>query len=138
MFNDSKRIQILKNLVELDGIGETQTDSIDSFFSNKKNVEITLNLINQLSIGNYFSKKKGGKFSNKKLMFTGSFNNMSRSEAKSIAEDNGGKVLGSISKKLDLLVVGNTKPTKRKIDQAKALKIKIVTESDWNKMLNDS
>ena len=39
-------------------------------------------------------------------------------------------MLGSISKKLDLLVVGNTKPTKRKIDQAKALKIKIVTERD--------
>ncbi len=138
LFSNSKRIQILKNLVELDGIGETQTDSIDSFFSNKKNVEITLNLINQLSIGNYFSKKKGGKFSNKKMMFTGSFNNMSRSEAKSIAEDNGGKVLGSVSKKLDFLVVGNTKPTKRKIDQAKALKIKIVTENDWNKMLNNS
>ena len=71
-------------------------------------------------------------------MFTGSFNNMSRSEAKSIAEDNGGKLLGSVSKKLDFLVVGNTKPTKRKIDQAKALKIKIVTENDWNKMLNNS
>ena len=51
-----------------------------AFFQTKKNVEITLNLINQLSIENYFSKKKGGKFSNKKLMFTGSFNNMSRSE----------------------------------------------------------
>ena len=47
---------------------------------------------------------------------------MSRSEAKSIAENNGGKVLGSISKKLDLLVVGETKPTKKKIDQAKNLK----------------
>ena len=35
-----------------------------------------------------------------KLMFTGGFQNMSRSEAKSIAENNGGKVLGSISKKL--------------------------------------
>ena len=46
---------------------------------------------------------------------------MSRSEAKSITENNGGKVLGSISKKLDILVVGETKPTKRKIDQAKKL-----------------
>ena len=61
---------------------------------------------------------------------------MSRSEAKSIAERNGGKVLGSISKKLDYLIVGDSKPTKRKIDQAKSLKIKIVTEKDWNKILN--
>ena len=38
-------------------------------------------------------------FLKKKLMFTGGFKNMSRSEAKAIAENNGGKVLGSISKK---------------------------------------
>ena len=61
---------------------------------------------------------------------------MSRSEAKSIAENNGGKVLGSISKKLDFLIVGNSKPTKRKIDQAKKLDIKIITEKEWNKILN--
>ena len=62
---------------------------------------------------------------------------MSRSEAKSIAENNGGKVLGSISKKLDFLVVGNSNPTKKKIDQAKELKIKIIYETDWNKILNN-
>ena len=39
---------------------------------------------------------------------------MSRSEAKSIAENNGGKVLGSMSKKLDILIVGDSKPTKKK------------------------
>ena len=46
----------------------------------------------------------------------------------------GGKVLGSISKKLDLLVVGDTKPTKRKVDQAKILKIKIISEKEWDKI----
>ena len=61
---------------------------------------------------------------------------MSRSEAKAVAENNGGKVLGTISKKLDFLVVGETKPTKKKIDQAKELKIKIITEKDWEKILN--
>ena len=61
---------------------------------------------------------------------------MSRSEAKTIAENNGGKVLGSISKKLDFLVVGNSKPTKRKVDQAKKLNIKIMLEKDWNEILN--
>ena len=53
---------------------------------------------------------------------------MSRSEAKSIAENNGGKVLGSISKKLDLLVIGELKPTRRKIDQAKKYGIQIINE----------
>ena len=69
-------------------------------------------------------------------MFTGGFKNMSRSEAKAIVESNGGKVLGSISKKLDILVVGASKPTKKKIDQAKKLNIKIIFEKDWNRILN--
>ena len=46
-------------------------------------------------------------------MFTGGFKNMSRSEAKLIAENNGGKVLGSISKKLDFLVVGEFQTDKK-------------------------
>ena len=70
------------------------------------------------------------------MMFTGGFQNMSRSEAKAIAEKHGGKVLGSISKKLDFLIVGNSKPTKKKIDQAKKIKIKIILEKEWNKILN--
>ena len=61
---------------------------------------------------------------------------MSRSEAKTIVEKNGGKVLGTISKKLDYLIVGNSKPTKRKIDQAKQLNIKIIFEKEWDKILN--
>ena len=136
LFDNKKRLSILKNLVELDGIGGTQTDAIENFFSNKINTKITYNLINQLIIKNYSQTNKDGKFSNKKLMFTGGFQNMSRSEAKLIAENNGGKVLGSMSKKLDILIVGNSKPTKKKVDQARALKIKIINEKEWNEILN--
>ena len=46
-------------------------------------------------------------------MFTGGFQKMSRSEAKSIAENNGGKVWALMSNKLDILVVGDSKPTKK-------------------------
>ena len=70
-------------------------------------------------------------------MFTGGFKNMSRSEAKSIAENNGGKVLGTVSKKLDYLIVGDSKPTKKKVNQAKDLNIKIIFEKEWNKILNN-
>ena len=136
LFEKKNRSVILNNLIELDGIGETQIKAIENFFSNLKNINITLNLINELDINNYLIKNENGKFSNKRLMFTGGFQNMSRSEAKSIAENNGAKVLGSISKKLDLLIVGDSKPTKKKIDQAKLLKIEIVTEKEWNKILN--
>ena len=136
LFDKGKISQILINLKELDGIGETQIESIENFFSNQMNAKITKSLINQLTIKNYSRKNISGKFSNKKIMFTGGFDNMSRSEAKSLAESNGGKVLGSVTKKLDILVVGNSKPTKKKIDQAKELKIQIITEKEWNKMLN--
>ena len=136
LFQLKSRKNILANLVDIDGIGKTQIDSIDSFFFNQTNIKIVQELIKKLNIKNYTSKSINGKFSKKKLMFTGGFQNMSRSEAKEIAENNGGKVLGSISKKLDFLIVGNTKPTKKKIDQAKELKIKIILEKDWIKILD--
>ena len=69
-------------------------------------------------------------------MVTGGFEKMSRSEAKSLVETNGGKVLSSISKKLDILVIGNSKPTKNKIDNARKMNIKILKETDWYKILN--
>ena len=92
----------------------------------KQILKIVQELIEKLNIKNYITKSNNGKFSKKKLMFTGGFQNMSRSEAKAIAENNGGKVLGSISKKLDFLIVGSNKPTKKKIDQAKELKLKCI------------
>ena len=136
LFDEKKRKQILINLVDLDGIGETQVNSIDNFFSNERNTQILKNLIDELKIQNIKAKNTTGKFSNKKIMFTGGFQNMSRSEAKSLAENNGGKVLGSISKKLDFLVVGNSKPTKKKIEQAKKLNIQIIAEKEWQKILD--
>ena len=136
LFDTSNRKKILINLADLDGIGETQIQSINNFFLNESNTKIIAKLINKLNIKNYSVQGIDGKFSDKKFMFTGGFQKMSRSEAKTIVENNGGKVLGSVSKKLDFLVVGESKPTKKKIDQAKKLNIKIVTEKDWNKILN--
>ena len=134
--NEKKRNKILKNLSNLDGIGATQIKSIEKFFISKKNVEVVESLIQVLNIKNHQNLNKKGKFSNRNLMFTGGFEKISRSEAKVLAEDNGGKVLGAISKKLDILVVGKSKPTKKKIDKAKELKIKVINETDWYKLLN--
>ena len=136
LFNQKKAKEVLNNLKDLDGIGETQIKSIQIFFSNLKNVEVVKSLINVLEIKNYQNKNKKGKFSNKNIMFTGGFEKISRSEAKVLTEDNGGKVLGTISKKLDILVVGNSKPTKKKIDKAKELNVEIINEKNWYKILN--
>ncbi len=136
LFNNTKRKEILNNLADLDGIGGTQIESIESFFINKKNVEVVKSLIEVLAIKNFKTLNKKGKFSNKNLMFTGGFEKISRSEAKALTEDNGGKVVGAVSKKLNILVVGESKPTKKKIDKAKELKIQIISEKDWYKLLN--
>ena len=72
----------------------------------------------------------------KNIMFTGGFEKISRSEAKALTEENGGKVLASVSKKLSILVVGNSKPTKKKIEKAKSLNIKVLNEDQWYKLLN--
>ena len=60
---------------------------------------------------------------------------MSRAEAKSIIEKNSGTTLTSISKNLNYLVIGD-KPTKRKIDEAKNLGIKIISQDQLKKLLN--
>ena len=136
LFIQTKRKKILNNLIDLNGIGLTQIKSIESFFSNQKNTEVVKSLIQVLNVKNFKNLNRKGKFSNKNLMFTGGFKKISRSEAKALTEENGGKVLGTISKKLDMLIVGESKPTKKKIEKAKALNIKVIYENDWYKLLN--
>jgi DNA ligase (NAD+) len=68
-------------------------------------------------------------------MFTGKLLNISRSEAKNLIEKNSGSLVSNVSKRLDFLIIGE-KPTKRKVESAKELKIKIITQSEWLKMLN--
>ena len=78
-------------------------------------------------------KKKEGIFFNKILMFTGKLNNISRAEAKSIVENNGGKIVSNVSKKLDYLITGE-KPTSRKVKMANDLKVKILNQIDFEKI----
>ena len=136
LFNENKRKKILENLIDLDGIGGIQIDSINNFFINKTNIDILKKLIDKLNVKKHEIKNKKGKFTNKTIMFTGGFEKMSRSEAKSLVENNGGKVLGTVSKKLNYLVIGSSKPTKKKIEKAKDLNIKILEEKEWYKILN--
>ena len=126
---------LIEDLLELDGIGETQINSLKNFFLNKTNKRVFEELIKNLSISDFIIQSKG-KFINKTFMFTGGMEKMSRSEAKQIVESEGGKVLGSPSKKLDYLVAGDSKPTVKKINQAKDLGIKILKEKDWYKLIN--
>jgi len=70
-------------------------------------------------------------------MFTGKLTGMSRAEAKSLIEKNSGTIISNVSKKLDYLIIGE-KPTKRKVEAAKELKIKIIDQSELYKLLDKS
>ena len=76
-----------------------------------------------------------GLLKDKSFLVTGKLNNISRAEVKSLIEENSGTTVSSVSKKLNYLITGE-KPTKKKIESAKALKIKIIDQDEFLKMLN--
>ena len=124
-----------EELLNIDGIGETQIDSIKNFFSNTTNLKVIRELEKTLNILNAVEMRKDGLLANKTFMLTGKLDGMSRAEAKSVIELNSGSIVSNVSKKLDYLIIGE-KPTKRKIDTAKELKVKILTQEEWSRMLN--
>ena len=124
-----------KDLLNIDGIGETQINSIKNFFENKINIKIIKELNEILKIQKNAEIKKGGILADKSFLLTGKLDGMSRAEAKSLIEQNSGSIISNVSKKLDYLIIGE-KPTKRKVDAAKELKIKILDQRDFLKILN--
>ena len=135
LFNKEKRKKILNYLLELDSIGETQVNALETFFSSSTNLNVVSNLVKELKVTD-FKTSKSGIFSGKTIMFTGGLSKMSRSEAKALVEKEGGKILGTTSQKLDYLIAGDSKPTQKKIEKAKQLNIKILDENGWYGLLN--
>jgi DNA ligase (NAD+) len=137
-FSNFKELSIKKNyndLLNVDKIGETQVSSIKSFFSNKINNEVVEELSKELSIKNALIERKNGLLKNHTFMITGKLSGISRAEVKSLIEENSGSTVSSVTKKLDYLIIGD-KSTKRKIEIAKQLRIKIIDQSQFLKMLN--
>jgi len=122
-------------LKNIDGIGDTQIKSIVNFFLNKTNQKFLNELKKILEIKDAIQLSQSGLLKNKTFMFTGKLQDMSRAEAKSIIEENSGKIISNVNKKLDYLIIGE-KPTTKKINLAKELNIKIITQKEWLKMLN--
>ena len=125
----------MNDLVNIDGIGETQIKSIKNFFLNKTNLKVLLELKKILKIVSLAQINKNGLLKNKTFMLTGKLNGISRAEAKSLIEQNSGKIISNVNKKLDYLIVGE-KPTTKKVSNAKQLNINIINQKEWMKMLN--
>ena len=124
-----------EEMLNIDGIGETQVNSIKNFFSNETNKQVLNELEKVLLIKDVIQNSDDGILKNMTFLVTGKLNGISRAEVKSLIEENSGKTISSISKKLNFLIIGE-KPTKKKVDYAKDLKIKVIDQVEFLKMLN--
>ena len=125
----------IDNLSNIDGIGSTQIQSIKKFFLNKTNLSVLNELEKNLKIQNMILINNKGLLNNKMFMLTGKLNGISRAEAKSLIEQNSGKIINNVNRKLNYLIIGE-KPTSKKVSKAKELNIKIIDQKEWIAMLN--
>ncbi len=134
-FQNLSKTKHFNDLLNIDGIGETQVNSIKSFFTNRINLEVLNELKKVLKIKNALATQQNGLLKNKSFLVTGKLNGISRAEVKSLIEENSGITVSTVSNKLNYLIIGE-KPTKRKVENAKELKIKIINQDEFLKMLN--
>jgi DNA ligase (NAD+) len=119
-----------EQLLELEDVGTKVAGSIYQFFHNKDNLHmlsvlesIGLNLKNA-----HAAPVTGGALQDQTFLFTGTLLQMTRSEAEALVEQNGGKILGGVSSKLNYLVVGEDAGSK--LEKAKKISsIRILTEN---------
>ncbi len=80
------------------------------------------------------TRKTEGKLAGKQFVLTGTLPTYSRDQAKQMIEASGGRVVGSVSKKTDYVVVGADPGSK--LEKARALGIKTLEEAELREMLN--
>ena len=118
------------DLGAIDGIGTTVVSSLLSAFKPGKGRDRIEKLADQLNILDEILPDSNDNFlSGKTLVFTGTLEQMSRSEAKSLAENLGAKVSGSVSAKTDLVIAGSGAGSK--IKKAEELGVETLDETEW-------
>jgi DNA ligase (NAD+) len=112
------------------GIGEVVTDAIVEFFREPHNAEMLDALLSHVTPQPMEQTASAeSPVTGKTIVFTGSLEQMSRDEAKAMAERLGAKVAGSVSKKTDLVVAGPGAGSK--LDKAREFDIQILDEDGW-------
>ena len=128
----------LMDLVLVDEIGDKIAQSVLQFFENSTNIEIIERLKRygvQFEINESNSTLVSNKLEGKIFVVSGVFETYSRDDLKKAIEDNGGKVGSSISSKTNFVIAGvNMGPAK--LDKANQLKIPILDEYEFNKMID--
>lgn len=127
----------LEELQNLEDVGIKVAGSIYQFFHLEDNITM-IKKLEKLGVNLKNTKKDSeikGKLNQQTFLFTGSLPTLKRSEAEELVEKNGGKLLGSVSSKLNFLVVGEDAGSK--LDKAKKITtIKILSEEEFLKMIS--
>jgi DNA ligase (NAD+) len=121
-----------EELKEIDGLGEKSAEAIATFFTTDENQKLIEKLKN-FGVNLKQDTKKDLMLSGKKFLFTGSLNSLSRPKASDLIKERGGIVASSISKDIDYVIVGENPGSK--FEKAKDLKLNIINEDDFKKII---
>lgn len=117
-------------LVTIDGIGPSMATDIVEFFQEEHNRTIINKLLNEITVEDFIDDTDyNSPIAGKTVVFTGTLNRMTRSEAKAKAQSLGAKVAGSVSAKTDYVVMGADAGSKAA--KAKDLGVAILSEDEF-------
>lgn len=123
-----------EDLINIDGIGTSMAQDLIDFFDEPHNREVMADLRAQLDIEAFdVPDTTDSPVAGKIVVFTGTLVTMSRAEAKAKAESLGAKVSGSVSKKTDYVVAGESAGSKLK--KAEELGVAVLTEEGWHDLV---
>ena len=115
---------------QINGIGETVRSSVLAFFGNERNIQALDDLLKEVKPKPYVvTIAADSVVAGKTVVFTGSLEKMTRSEAKAMAERLGAKVAASVSAQTDILVAGPGAGSKLK--KAEELGVEVISEEEW-------
>lgn len=121
--------QTYDELLSVDGIGSTVAEALKEFFCEPRNLDVWNRLLAQINPKPVEQASSDSPVAGKTVVFTGSLEQMTRDEAKAMAERLGAKVSGSVSKKTDLVVAGPGAGSKLK--KAEDLGVETTDEDGW-------
>jgi DNA ligase (NAD+) len=120
-------------LTSIRDIGATVAQSIYTFFSTPDN-RVVISQLRELGIyPAAIAKTVGGRLSGKNFVFTGTLTRFSRDDARKLVENQGGNVVGSVSRKTDYVVAGDEAGSK--LLKAQELGVTVLNETGFLNLL---
>ena len=110
-------------------------DAVVEFFAESRNLKALDELLKEIEVLPVEQARSDTPVAGKTVVFTGSLTRFTRDEAKAAAERLGAKVAGSVSKKTDYVVAGESAGSK--LDKARELGVSVLTEDEWLDLIRD-